>query len=75
MASRDIEKGEELLWDYNAPPQGQDWLKKRPVSVICWNRSIYSSYISLQMFFPSYFSHHTETPKTTAEQSEVSSVG
>ena len=35
MAARDISEGEELLWDYNAPPEGIEWLKKRPTLVSC----------------------------------------
>ena len=29
LATRDIEKGEELTWDYGCPPEGQAWLMRR----------------------------------------------
>ena len=31
MAKRDIMKGEELLWDYNAPAMGNKWLMSKSV--------------------------------------------
>jgi SET domain-containing protein len=28
LATRDIEEGEEICWDYGCPPEGQEWLMR-----------------------------------------------
>ncbi len=34
-AIRDLSIGEEVTWDYNCPPEGQQWLFKRPGMLSC----------------------------------------
>ena len=30
ITTRDVSQGEELVWNYDAPPEGNDWLRRRP---------------------------------------------